>query len=213
MQFPLNRATTLIVFGFALTACSESPTTPTTPSATAPSPAATARSAGVDNDGGSQRHGSFEIPYMEQTIDHHAMGVMMATLCLQKAFHAELVELCRMERETQQREIQELQSWLQEWYGITYEPRMQPGDERMMEKLAALSPEEFEMEFLEMFSRHHWIIIHRSIPIARDAIHDELEQMARNIVTNQYENVRKMRTWLCDWYGKCLPVPPLPPIV
>lgn len=154
----------------------------------------------------------FEVPYMKQTIDHHAMGVMMATLCVQKAVHQELIDLCQINRTNQQRESEQLQTWLREWYGIDYTPHMQPGDERMMERLAALSPTEFEMEFLEMFSRHHWVIIHRSIPIARHAIHLQLQEMAQSIIINQYHDVELMRTWLCEWYDRCLPVPPLPSI-
>ena len=195
----------IITVGTGLVACSDAPTASDSPP---PANGASALSSGAFD----RTDARFEVPYMEYTIDHHAMGVMMASLCLDKAFHAELLELCQRSLENQQEEIALLQSWLEEWYGVSYEPRMQPGDERMMEKLAALSPEEFEMEFLEMFSRHHWIIIHRSISVARDAIHEPLEEMARNIVTNQYADVERMRTWLCEWYGKCLPVPPLPPI-
>lgn len=206
MSCRIRRSVLLAVaLGGALSACSDSPTGPARP----PAP----NLAREENHGTpSKPGGSFEIPYMELTIDHHAMGVMMATMCLEKAFHAELLALCRMNRENQQREIEELTAWLQAWYGLGYEPQMQPGDERMMEKMAGLSPEEFEMEFLEMFSRHHWMIIHRSIPIARDAIHEELEEFAMRVIANQYEDVQKMRTWLCDWYDKCLPVPPLPPV-
>jgi hypothetical protein len=47
-----------------------------------------------------------------------------------------------------------------------------------------------------MVSQHHWIIIHRSISIARDAIHEPLEALATQIVEHQYEAVALMRTWL-----------------
>ena len=36
-----------------------------------------------------------------------------------------------------------------------------------------------------------------------------VEKMAENIITAQYEDVKKMRTWLCEWYDVCRPVPPL----
>jgi uncharacterized protein (DUF305 family) len=48
-----------------------------------------------------------------------------------------------------------MQSWLQPWYGITYEPRMTPGMERQVEELASRSGAEFEVEFLEEMIRHH----------------------------------------------------------
>ena len=195
------------VLAAVLAACS-------TDSAVGPDPA---RLAGVDagtqlarGAGRGEPRGMFEVPYMKQTIDHHAMGVMMAQLCLEKATHEELRDLCETNLANQSRELEQLQTWLGQWYGITYEPEMTPGAERMMEKLAALIGAEFEIEFMETFSRHHWQIIHRSIPIARNAIHEPLERMAETIIAAQYEDVRNMRTWLCDWYDVCRPVPPLP---
>ena len=192
----------------ALSACS--PDSATAPQANVQAPASGSTARAEAGNGSTPGVPKFEVPYMEYAIDHHAMGVQMATLCLQKAVHQELKDLCAMNRQNQMREIAELQAWLQEWYGIPHEPQMQPGDERMMEKLAALPPAEFEIEFMEMLSQHHWIIIHRSMPIALNAIHPELQQMAENIITAQYEDVRKLRTWLCEWYDVCRPVPPLP---
>ena len=103
---------------FALSACS--PDSATAPQANVQ----TAR--GVAGNGTTPGVPKFEVPYMEYAIDHPAMGVQMAKLCLQKAVHQELKDLCDMNRQNQMREIAELQAWLQEWYGIPYEPQMQP---------------------------------------------------------------------------------------
>jgi uncharacterized protein (DUF305 family) len=129
----------------------------------------------------------------------------MAELCVEKAIHAELRELCLRNIEAQTAELQQLQEWLQAWYGITYEPRMSPGDERMRERLAALDGAEFEIEFMEMFSRHHHQIVQRSRPIAEHAVHAELRQMAATIVQAQTTDIRLMLTWLCEWYDICHP--------
>jgi uncharacterized protein (DUF305 family) len=146
-----------------------------------------------------------EINYMEFTIDHHAMGVMMAQMCLEKAVHEELRELCRVNLETQSAQIQQLQAWLQEWYGISYQPQLTPGDMRMMDKLAELSGAAFEIEFMETFSRHHHQIVQRSEPIVKETVHEPLRQMAASIIAMQTEDIRRMLTWLCQWYGICHP--------
>lgn len=102
-----------------------------------------------------QANPGLEINYMEFTIDHHAMGIQMGTLCVQKAVHEELRDLCEQNIAAQTAELQNLQTWLQQWYGIAYEPEMTQGDQQMMGKLAALEGAEFEIEFMETFSRHH----------------------------------------------------------
>jgi uncharacterized protein (DUF305 family) len=146
-----------------------------------------------------------EINYIEFTIDHHAMGIQMAELCVEKAVHEELRKLCQRNIEAQTRELAMLQQWFQEWYGITYEPEMTPGAERMIEKLAALSGAQFEIEFMETFSRHHHQIVQRSGPIARQAVHEDLRGLARQIIQAQTTDIRLMLTWLCDWYDICHP--------
>lgn len=168
---------------------------------------------GVSSDrNGRPAAAQFEVPYMRFTIDHHAMGIMMASLCTEKAVHEQLRNLCERNARAQTRELAQLQSWLQEWYGITYEPRLTPADMRMHEKLAQLGPRAFEIEFMSMFSRHHLQIIRRSVPIAREAKHEPLERMAEQIIAAQSQDVRDMHSWLCSWYAICRPVPPLPQV-
>jgi uncharacterized protein (DUF305 family) len=48
-----------------------------------------------------------------------------------------------------------MQARLQNWYGITHDPRMKPGDMKMMERMLALTGQEFEVTFMEMMIRHH----------------------------------------------------------
>jgi hypothetical protein len=76
----------------------------------------------------------FEIDFMEDMIDHHAMAVEMATMCEGKAIHEELRALCTRIREAQTQEIADLQAWLQAWYSDPYQPEM--ASSRQMEKLA-----------------------------------------------------------------------------
>lgn len=152
-----------------------------------------------------QPKAGLEINYMEFTIDHHAMGIQMGTMCVEKAIHAELRELCQRNVEAQSRELAMLQQWLQQWYGIAYEPDLTQGDEQMMEKLAALSGAEFEIEFMETFSRHHHQVIQRSQPIVRQAVHPELRDLAAQIIAAQTRDIELMLTWLCDWYDICHP--------
>lgn len=88
-------------------------------------------------------------------IDHHMMAIMQAEVCLEKTVHAELAQLCENIIATQSQEMMMMQSWLQEWYGISYEPQMTPGMMRQVEKLAELEGAEFEIEFMQSMIKHH----------------------------------------------------------
>lgn len=167
------------------------------------SAASVVRPATADQPAPTQQAAQFEVRFMELAIDHHFMGVMMAQLCEEKAIHEELREQCEQIEATQSREIEMLQSWLQDWYGITYEPQMSPGAEQQMERLASLSPEEFEIELMKMFIRHHWQIIVQAAQCTDKAYHGELVDLCEDIIAVQSAEIELFRTWLCDWYDLC----------
>ena len=120
----------ICVLGVAamLAACSGRPESPTAPSAlnatTASTPASstTAAHAGgvtiASAPAPSPSTSNFEIRFMTDMIDHHQMAVMMAEMCIARAIHPELRSLCENIRTAQMAEIEEMQAWLQDWYGI-----------------------------------------------------------------------------------------------
>lgn len=70
-------------------------------------------------------------------IDHHVMAVRMASLCEGRAVHSELLPMCSQIVVTQRQEAAAMQSWLQDWYGVTHQPEMNAGAMREMDGLAA----------------------------------------------------------------------------
>lgn len=145
----------------------------------------------------------FEIRFMEDMIDHHAMAVQVSTLCLQKSPHPELKTLCANIVTSQSQESREMQSWLARWYGIAYAPQMTNGDMQMIARMAAMPAQEFEMEFLKMMIRHHWKAVVMATKCIDKAFHPELEGLCEDIVIAQSAEIEQLRTWLCDWYGEC----------
>ena len=140
---------------------------------------------------------------MSGMIDHHAMAVMMADLCLERAVHPELIQLCHQIRETQLEEIATMQTWLEDWYGVEHQPEMTAGMRKQMQKLAALSGAEFEIEFMKMMIRHHATAVVRAQQCQEKAYHAELIQLCENIEAAQMAEIELMTTWLCQWYGIC----------
>jgi len=143
----------------------------------------------------------FEIDFMQDMIDHHAMAVMMADMCLQKAVHPELRSLCEDIKATQSQEIQKMQSWLQSWYDLNYAPEMKHTGQ--MRQLHEASGEEFEVLFMEMMIRHHRAAVKEGEKCLNRAYHPELTQLCQNIIQTQNAEIEQMQTWLCQWYGRC----------
>lgn len=146
---------------------------------------------------------NYEIKFMQDMIDHHHMAIMMAEMCLEKAVHPELEAMCQDIIATQSAEIQQMQTWLADWYGIQYEPQMHPGHMQMMERMAMMTPEEFEMHFMETMIRHHRQAVREAETCVRRAYHDELQSLCENIIVTQTAEIQQMEAWLCEWYGIC----------
>jgi uncharacterized protein (DUF305 family) len=145
----------------------------------------------------------YEIDFMQDMIDHHMMAIMQAEVCLEKAVHEELRQLCENIIATQSQEIEMMQSWLQEWYGISYEPQMTPGMMQQVEKLAKLDGAEFEIEFMQDMIKHHLGAIKEGEKCLDRAYHPELLNLCRNIIVAQTQEIQMMQSWLCAWYGIC----------
>lgn len=147
--------------------------------------------------------GVFEVRFLNEMIDHHSMAVAMASLCEGRTIHSELQQLCDSIVTSQSAEIGEMQTWLQNWYGIQHVPEMNPKDERELEMLASLSGPEFEIMFMEMMMRHHSIAIRRAMDCVRKAYHQELVNLCENNIATQTEEIDTMQGWLCQWYEIC----------
>jgi uncharacterized protein (DUF305 family) len=145
----------------------------------------------------------YEVTFLQSMIDHHAMAVETAELCMARAIHEDLRSMCEQIAATQSQEIEMMQSWLQDWYGITYEPQMTKQEMREMEHLASLYGAEFEIAFMEMMIRHHMGAIREASKCVDRVEHEELRTLCENIITTQAAEIEQMRTWLCEWYGEC----------
>jgi len=143
----------------------------------------------------------FETKFLADMIDHHAMAVMMSELCETRAVHPELLALCARIHETQMEEIVTMQLWLSDWYGIEHDPQMTPGMRQHMDKLAALTGAEFEVEFMKMMIRHHGKAVVMARQCQQKAYHPELKALCETIETTQTAEIELMGSWLAEWYG------------
>ena len=106
----------------------------------------------------------------------------------------------------QREEILTAQAFLREWYGITYEPRL---TDDALAAIAHLEEAEagkaFDTEFMEIFSRHHFMIVQASTAclVASELRHHALRRLCRGFVANQINDIDDMRHLLCKKYGLC----------
>ena len=145
----------------------------------------------------------YEVRFMTSMIDHHAMAVEMSTICLSNAVTPELIATCQDIITAQQQEIATMQTWLQQWYGVSYAPRMTEGMQQRLDRMAQMYGPEFEIAFMKSMIRHHWTAVVRASGCIDRAYHPELVDMCANIIETQVAEITQMRTWLCDWYGVC----------
>ena len=142
----------------------------------------------------------FEIQFMEKMIDHHAMAIMMAEMCIMQAVHPELIAVCENIIATQAAEIEMMQAWLQDWYDISYEPKMHMGK---MEGHMKMDPAQFEEWFMKRMISHHAKAIQEAEDCLKEAYHSELISLCQNMIVMQSEEIETMQAWLCEWYGAC----------
>lgn len=143
----------------------------------------------------------FEVRFLEEMIDHHYAAVKMSELCAGRTIHPELQELCDQIKSAQTAEIAQMQSWLQDWYGITHEPEIDRKTQRQLDQLAAMTGEEFEIAYMTMMIEHHSMAVMMALDCLQEAYHAEMLNMCAKMLGDQGNEIALMRIWLEQWYG------------
>lgn len=174
----------------------------------------------------------FEIDFLKFTIDHHFGALRVTELPAgtdtkrnadispkegtspspaspstpAKALLDEVKSLARRNNRMQREEILTAQAFLREWYGITYEPKLTDDAVEAIERLEETKAgKSFDIEFMEIFNRHHFIIIQASTVclVASEVRHHELRRLCRGFLENQVNDIDEMRHLLCERYSIC----------
>ena len=146
----------------------------------------------------------FEINFMKGgMIDHHQMAVEMSAACLTKQIRPQLKALCAAINRSQKDEIETMQNWLLDWYGIQYAPILSSADQQMLATVSALDGDQFSMMFMENMIIHHWGAVINAGPAVDRAWHDDLDHLAQKIIKSQTTEIKLMQHWLCEWHHVC----------
>lgn len=142
-----------------------------------------------------------EIRLLRDLIDGHNFAIQMSQVCVEKDIREELRSVCEQVIEAQQQEIQTMQSWLSNWYGISYEPTPNNFSKNVLSQLESLNGSEFEIEFMKALTSHHWGAILFGGEIIDRAYHNEFIELGSNVITEQVNEINQLRNMLSKFYG------------
>lgn len=175
---------------------------------------------------------SFEVRFLKNAIDHHFAALRMTELAAgtdvtrndeiepmegtsptpgfedtsAKAASDELKSMARRANRVQREEILMSRNVLRNWYGVEYAAQIDPVNRTRIKLLESSEPGSgFDELFLEIMSRHHFVIMARGTEcvVSADLRHEELRRLCRGIVEGQMNEVTSMRELLCREHSVC----------
>ncbi len=156
--------------------------------------------------GGSMMSQNIDQHFVVQMIPHHEGAIEMAQVALERSKQPEILSLAQGIIEAQTREINDMKSWYQSWFGaVTPQGGMgmhmggMTGDTNV---LASVPAGEFDREFMEQMIPHHEMAIVMAGMLAATTERSEMKQLADNIVTSQSREIEMMQSWLRSWYSQ-----------
>jgi uncharacterized protein (DUF305 family) len=75
------------------------------------------------------------------------------------------------------------------------------GDMSMMQSLWKLPPQRLEVVFMSQMIPHHQSAIDMAKLVPERAAHQELKELAQNIISSQSSEIDRMNGWLSSWYS------------
>jgi len=149
---------------------------------------------------------SFDQRFLDQMIVHHQGAVMSAQMMIADSARPELRDLAQRIITGQQREINQMRQWRQDWYGTAASgtlPGMMNGGmtgaammnrEQMRQMMGANA--DFDRMFLQMMIPHHEAAIAMAQQALAQAEHSEIKTLAQGIITTQRAEVGEMQRYL-----------------
>jgi uncharacterized protein (DUF305 family) len=156
----------------------------------------------------SLRGDEYDKAYLAGMIVHHQGAIDMATLAVDKSLRPEIVTLARGIIDTQSNEVTKMQSWQTKWSYPSNSSssghdmnamNMSMSMEADLATLKTKTGDAFDKAFLEQMIAHHQAAIDMSGSAASNANHQEIKNLARNIISAQTAEITTMKKWLKEW--------------
>lgn len=141
-----------------------------------------------------------EFDYLSQMIPHHQEAIATARILLQRSARPEMKQFARDIIRVQSAEIQQMQTWLKQWYPDqrntrTYTP--------MMRELGQFRGSDLDRAFLQDMIMHHMGAVMMSHQLLNRGLvqHNPVRPFAQNIADTQRAEIQQMRIWAHKWFG------------
>lgn len=150
----------------------------------------------------------FEVAYVNQIIPHHKGALEMAQAVVDRAPNQEVRDAAARIIEDQQREIEELTTFLRDTYGREVKPDQRMAmDSSMMEQMASADPAMAEQMFLLGMREHHETAIEMGEIALEKAQSEEILTQAENMVSSQRAEQEEFAGYLSEFHGIQAPEP------
>lgn len=154
---------------------------------------------------------SIDQHFIEQMIPHHEGAIAMANLALVKTTKPEVRTLAQAILKAQTTENQEMRAWYQDWFGRSVPEQgsvvsggmMSQGGMHMgsSQDINVLNnATDFDKEFIKQMIPHHQMAIMMARMLEAGTNRPEMQQLAKNIIKSQSEEIQQMQGWYSSWY-------------
>ncbi len=156
---------------------------------------------------GSMMSGDIDQHFITQMIPHHEGAIAMAKIALERSKRSEVISLARGIIEAQEKEIRDMQSWHQSWFGSAPPAggmgmMHMDGMEGNADVLKTIAAADFDREFIDQMIPHHEMAVVMAQMLRASTERGEMRVLADNIDTSQTREIEMMRAWRAAWYGR-----------
>ncbi|MDX2244008.1 MAG: DUF305 domain-containing protein [Leptolyngbyaceae cyanobacterium bins.302] len=165
---------------------------------------------------GMSRSNEVDKSFIEMMVPHHQSANEMAEIALKRAKNPQVKRLAQSIIDDQTKEIKQMQTWYQQWYGVEVPTMKMNRGSSMSGQMAQLmmmsmqqqnqmSQEMISMvqkasnvdqEFLRQMTRHHQMATMMAGMVVDTATHPETRSLAQDIVKGQTAEIAQMQQLL-----------------
>lgn len=143
----------------------------------------------------------YDLQFLDTMTKHHQGAIEMSRMAAGKIQHADLAKLAASIPDAQQKEIDQMRAWRDQWYagrataGNMEMPGM-AGSMMDMGHMQSMQPgKAYDAMFIDMMIPHH----EGALTMSRDALakaeHPEVKELAQRIIEAQDAEIQRMREW------------------
>jgi uncharacterized protein (DUF305 family) len=146
---------------------------------------------------------AYDLQFLQEMIPHHEMAIGMARGMISQSDHPELRDLAQRIITGQQRQIDQMHAWEEQWYPNAPMPQGMMGSGMMgntgtgmMGGMMMRPGDRTDRMFLAMMIPHHQRAIDMSEDALKNAQHPEMHGLATDIIAVQSAEITEMQGYL-----------------